>query len=216
MQNRGRFIVIEGLEGAGKSTALNTIKRFLTNKVPELLVTREPGGTLVGETARNLLKEIVPSEPLDPRTELLLFYAARVQLLELIVYPTLNRGGWVLADRFELSTFAYQGGGRKLDEDMIQHLSKFCLNDFKPDLIIFLDINPQKGLQRARMRGKTDRIEQESLSFFTEVYNSYHKHIKSLDNVVIIDAAQPLSVVQHSIQTKLETYLTQVETTGTL
>ncbi len=137
MIERGKFIVVEGLEGAGKSTALQTIKRYLERFVPELLLTREPGGTRVGEHVRQLLKERVEGEALEPRCELLLFYAARVQLLEQVIRPALSQGTWILADRFELSTFAYQGGGRKLDKHMIQHLSAFCLQGFKPDLILF-------------------------------------------------------------------------------
>ena len=209
MAKKGHFIVVEGLEGAGKSTALNTIKRFLADLAIDIMVTREPGGTRVGEVARQLIKEIVPDEPLDPRAELLLFYAARVQLLEQVIYPAIKQGTWVLADRFELSTFAYQGGGRKLDEGMIAHLSSFCLNGFKPDLILFLDISPKKGLLRASKRGKTDRIEQEALSFFNNVNNSYHQHIKTMDNVVVIDAGQPIAAVRKSIRRALETYMNQ-------
>ena len=207
MLNKGSCIVVEGLEGAGKSTAINTIKQFLAGHVPELITTREPGGTRVGEAARRLIKESVPAEPVDPRSELLLLYASRVQLLEQVILPALNRGAWVLADRFELSTWAYQGGGRKLDHEMIAHLSLFCLRDFKPDLIIFLDISPQQGLKRVHKRGKADRIEQESLAFFSDVYTSYHEQIKTMDNVVVIDASKPLATVQDSIRSALETYV---------
>jgi dTMP kinase len=205
--NRGGFIVIEGLEGAGKSTAINTIKHFLEHAGIEVMTTREPGGTQVGEIVRQLVKEITTStEALDPRAELLLFYAARVQLLEQVIRPALERGCWVLADRFELSTFAYQGGGRKLDEQMITHLSAFCVNEMKPDLIIFLDILPQLGLQRAQKRSKADRIEQEPLVFFQNVYESYHKQIKMMDNVVVIDASQPLQIVRNLIRSVLKDY----------
>ena len=114
---------------------------------------------------------------------------------------------WVLADRFELSTWAYQGGGRHLDRDMIAHLSSFCLHDFKPDLIIFLDISPEQGLKRVKKRGKVDRIEQESLAFFSDVYNSYHEQIKTLRNIVVIDASKPLVVVQNLIREALEQYM---------
>lgn len=207
MQSRGRFIVVEGLEGAGKSTALDLIKHILNPQVIELVITREPGGTRVGEVARELIKEVVPTEPLDPRAELLLFYAARVQLIERVIRPALQRGAWVLADRFELSTLAYQGGGRKLSSDMIAHLSDFCIDDMKPDLTIFLDIAPEQGMARVIARGKTDRIEQESQAFFNDVYASYHHHIKTMTNVVVIDASQPLAVVQASIRAALENYL---------
>ncbi|WP_133127097.1 dTMP kinase [Legionella nagasakiensis] len=204
---RGRFIVVEGLEGAGKSTAINTIKHFLTDKIDEIILTREPGGTRVGESVRHLIKDIIPNEPLDSRAELLLLYAARVQLLEQIIKPALDRGCWVLADRFELSTHAYQGGGRKLDQNMIASLSSFCLAGFQPDLIIFLDVSPQKGLRRAYKRGKTDRIEQEALSFFNDVYKRYHEQINTMGNVMVIDACQPLKIVQAEIRAVLDKYL---------
>lgn len=206
MPNRGHLIAVEGLEGAGKSTALHTIKCFLTERVPSLITTREPGGTRVGEVIRKLIKE-PSSELLDSRAELLLLYAARIQLVEQVIRPALREGNWVLADRFELSTFAYQGGGRKLSQDSIAQLSSFCLNDFKPDLILFLDISPETGLQRARKRGKSDRIEQEALSFFKDVYDCYHQCIKDMDNVVVIDASQPLDDVQQDICTKLNHYM---------
>lgn len=206
----GRFIVVEGLEGAGKTTAMKTIKRVLAELELDFITTREPGGTSTGEAIRRIIKESPEMELLDPRAELLLFYAARVQLLEQVIKPALERGCWVLADRFELSTFAYQGGGRRLDERMLHALSSFCVQDCRPDVIIFLDIKPEIGLQRALKRGKLDRIEQESLHFFNDVYASYHKHIKTLDNVIIVDASEPLGIVQHNIKSKLNHVLTSV------
>lgn len=208
--NKGHFIVVEGLEGAGKSTAINTIKAFLAGRGIEIMTTREPGGTRVGEAARQLIKETVPTEPLDPRSELLLLYASRVQLVEQVIAPALNRGCWVLADRFELSTWAYQGGGRKLNHEMIAHLSSFCLAGFKPDLTVFLDISPQMGLTRVHQRGKADRMEQESLSFFSDVYHSYQARIKVMDNVVVIDASKPLHVVQNLIFSALERHMSSL------
>ena len=205
--DKGLFIVVEGLEGAGKSTALNTIQQVLEHHSIEFITAREPGGTRVGEMARCLIKEIIPEEPLDPRAELLLFYAARVQLIENVIRPTLARGVSVVLDRFELSTFAYQGGGRKLDETMISQLSKFCLVDIMPDLTLFLDVPPQQGLQRIIIRGEIDRIEQEALEFFNDVHNAYHKHIKNRNNVIVIDASKPQLDVQQSIRDELNTYL---------
>ena len=207
MLERGRFIVVEGLEGAGKSTALSTIKRFLAPLVPELVTTREPGGTRVGEAARQLIKTKNPEEPLDPRAELLLFYAARVQLIEQVIRPALARGAWVLADRFELSTFAYQGGGRKIDNSIINTLSSFCVKGLKPDLTLFLDLTPEEGLARVLKRGKTDRIEDESKLFFDAVYDSYHQHLATMDNVIMIDATLPFGTVQHTIRRTLEQYM---------
>ncbi|MDP3704670.1 MAG: dTMP kinase [Legionellaceae bacterium] len=199
----GRFIVVEGLEGAGKTTAMKTIKRMLAELQLDFITTREPGGTFVGETVRQIIKKSPIDEPLDSRSELLLFYAARVQLLEQVIKPALGRGSWVLADRFELSSFAYQGGGRRLDERMLQSLSSFCVGDCQPDLIVFLDLKPEQGLERALKRGKLDRIEQESLNFFNDVYAGYHKHIKTLTNVIMIDASKSLPIVQNMIRTEL-------------
>lgn len=206
---RGRFIVVEGLEGAGKSTAMHTIKRFLSDKVKDIILTREPGGTAVGEAVRALIKACTPDEPLDSRSELLLLYAARVQLVEQVIKPALQRGCWVLADRFELSTFAYQGGGRKLDKTIIAQLSDFCLAGFEPDLMIFLDILPEKGLQRAQGRGKTDRIEQEPFDFFSDVYRCYHAELKTMKHAVIIDASEPFKTVQRNIRSVLQQYVEQ-------
>jgi dTMP kinase len=206
---QGRFLVVEGLEGAGKSTALDTIAQYLRPKVPELIITREPGGTLAGEVIRTLLKE--PSDQtLDPRAELLLFYAARIQLLQHIIFPALARGAWVLTDRFELSSFAYQGGGRQLDRTFIQHLSQFCLQGFRPDLTIFLDISPELGLERAASRGNIDRIEQESIDFFHAVHAQYQHELQHYSDIKIIDASQPLSTVQQAIRHALTEYLHHV------
>ncbi|WP_028387851.1 dTMP kinase [Legionella fairfieldensis] len=204
---RGRFIVVEGLEGAGKSTAIQTIKQYLSEYTPEVIITREPGGTRVGEVIRTLIKDNIAEESLDYRAELLLLYAARIQLVERIIRPALDRGCWVIADRFELSTFAYQGGGRHLDKKILADLSQFCLQDFKPDLILFLDLNPEQGLQRVQIRGKKDRIEQESLVFFKEVYDSYHQLIRTMDNVVCIDASESLQTVQRSLLMALKAFL---------
>lgn len=207
MTNRGRFIVVEGLEGAGKSTAIQTIKQYIEGLVPEILLTREPGGTRVGETIRQLIKERIEDEIIDPRCELLLLYAARVQLVEQVIRPALAKGSWVIADRFELSSFAYQGGGRNLDMKMIGNLSAFCLQEFKPDLILYLDLSPEQGLHRVKIRGETDRMEQETLSFFTRVHEAYHKMIKTMGNVVCIDASQPIEIVQESILTQLKAFV---------
>jgi dTMP kinase len=206
---KGHFIVVEGLEGAGKSTALEAIKHKLHAEGIHFVLTREPGGTQVGDSVRRLTKECSDNEPLDSRAELLLFYAARVQLMTCVIRPKLAQGIWVLSDRFELSTFAYQGGGRKLDADMISHLSAFCLEGFEPDLTLFLDVNPSLGLERVDKRGAMDRIEQESLAFFNDVSDCYHEHIKNRSNVVLIDANQSLSHVEEHIQIALSEYINQ-------
>lgn len=210
MAERGRFIVVEGLEGAGKSTAIKTIKHYIeTATAHKLILTREPGGTRIGEAVRHLVKEKekIPGEKLDYRSELLLMYAARVQLVEQVIRPALERGDWVIADRFELSTYAYQGGGRGINKSIIEQLSKICLQGFKPDLMLFLDISPEQGMKRVKRRGKIDRFEQEELSFFSRVYLEYHEQIKSMENVAIIKASKPLHIVQTTITEHLQHFI---------
>ncbi|QRN03820.1 dTMP kinase [Legionella sp. MW5194] len=204
---QGRFIVVEGLEGAGKSTVMQTIKQSLESRQLTVVTTREPGGTHIGETIRHLIKEPRPAEPMSAYTELLLLYAARVQLLDQVIRPALHEGKWVLADRFELSTFAYQGGGRQIDPEIIQTISTITLQGFQPDLILFLDILPQRGMERVTQRGDSDRIEQESQAFFDRVNHAYHEKIKTLSNVAVIDAGQTLEAVQKSALSHLEKFL---------
>lgn len=205
--SKGHFIVIEGLEGAGKSTALHTIKNVLDSHNIDFIMTREPGGTVIGERLRSMIKSLDPDKTLDARAELLLLYASRVQLLTEVVCPALEHGKWVLADRFELSTYAYQGGGRQLDKKFIDCLSHHCLQGLKPDITLFLDVSPEKGLQRAKKRSQFDRIEQESLAFFDKVHKRYHDLIKELQNVAVIDANQQLSAVQQDIISVFKQYI---------
>ncbi len=203
---RGQLLVVEGLEGAGKSTAISTLQAVLQEHGLNVITTREPGGTLLGEAVRELLKQ-TSAEVMDPRAELLLFYAARVQLLESVIKPALAAGTWVLADRWELSSFAYQGGGRGMSEHMLNHLSEFCVGHMQPDLLFYLDISPEIGLQRAQTRGKLDRIEQESIDFFNTVHTAYHRYLKRIPSSVFIDASQPLLTVQDALKVAMTHYL---------
>lgn len=203
---RGRLLVVEGLEGAGKSTAILCLQQLLEAKGVSFITTREPGGTGVGESVRHLLKDADHHQPLDPRAELLLFYAARVQLLETVVKPALQQGTWVLADRCELSSFAYQGGGRHISLDVLNQLSRLCVGDMQPDLLFYLDISPEIGLQRAQLRGTLDRIEQEPLSFFQTVYEAYQTHLQRFKSVAVIDATQSLAQVQSKLAQTFTAY----------
>ena len=202
---QGKFIVIEGLEGAGKTTALAAISAYLTARSQRLIQVREPGGTSLGEKIRALIKNF-PDENIDPHAELLLLYAARVQLIQNIIKPALAAGIWVLADRFELSTLAYQGGGRGIDYAIIYKLSALFLHGLTPDCIVFLDITPDRSLKRIQMRGLTqDRMELESHDFFYRVYTAYHAIIKNMNNVTLIDAELTPELVQQAIITVLKT-----------
>lgn len=203
----GKLIVIEGLEGAGKSTAVSTVIEFLNQLKIKALTTREPGGTAIGEVLRDLIKNPEYKDILDDKSELLLLYTARIQLIEQVIKPALKQGVWVIADRFELSTLAYQGGGRGLDQKMIEQLSAFALDGFKPDLTLYLDITPEEGMQRVRLRGACDRIEQQSIAFFNRVYESYRYYVQRSSDIEMIDAGRPLSEVKQEIQNILGDFI---------
>ena len=199
-----KFIVIEGLEGAGKSTAVSYVLDWLRQHgITQLETTREPGGTPLAEKMRAIVKE-VHDEPLTIQAELLLMYAARVQLVENRIKPALKNGTWVVGDRHDLSSQAYQGGGRGIDATLINQIKHAVLGDFAPDLTLYLDIDPAIGLERARLRGELDRIEQEALAFFQRTRARYLELAKQDPTIYIIDAAQSPEQVQAAINTVLE------------
>ncbi len=195
---KGQFVVIEGLEGAGKTTAIATVKNWLQQQGHAVVQTREPGGTPLAEQIRTLVKS-VQDEQMAPETELLLMYAARVQLLSQVIRPALERGDWVLGDRHDLSSRAYQGGGRQLNEQLINSIRSAVLGDTKPDFTLYLDIDPAIGLERARVRGELDRIELEQLAFFQRTRAKYLQIAQSEANIRVIDASKPLPEVQADI-----------------
>lgn len=199
-----KFIVIEGLEGAGKSTAIRHVAQWLrTHDIAQIELTREPGGTPLAERMRAIVKE-VHSEPLTIQAELLLMYAARVQLVETRIKPALAAGYWVLGDRHDLSSQAYQGGGRGIDAALITQIKQAVLGDFAPDLTLYLDINPAIGLQRARQRGELDRIELEQLGFFERTRQRYLELAAADPTIVVIPADQPEEAVAAAIAAVLE------------
>ena len=204
----GKFIVIEGLEGAGKTTAQNTVIQTLRARgIADLVFTREPGGTPLAERLRSLIKEGHPDEPLTDKAEVLMLYAARVQLVENVILPAMARGAWVIGDRHDLSSQAYQGGGRQIDPVLLQTLRDTVLGNFRPDLTLYLDIAPALGLQRARQRGELDRIEQQDLSFFERTRVRYLELAQNDPNTRIIDAGQALPVVTAAIEATLNQWL---------
>ncbi|WP_299013889.1 dTMP kinase [uncultured Photobacterium sp.] len=206
----GKFIVIEGLEGAGKSTAIKQVANVLAEhgiKSPEL--TREPGGTPLAEQMRALVKEGHPDEPLTDMAELLLLYAARIQLVDNVIKPALSSGRWVVGDRHDMSSQAYQGGGRGFDKALMANLRDTVLGDFRPDFTIYMDIDPVLGLERARGRGELDRIEQMNIDFFHRARTRFLELSENDPNVVIIDASQSLEAVTADITKALATWLEQ-------
>lgn len=210
--NNSKFIVIEGLEGAGKTSAIQTVVNTLKEKnITNLVFTREPGGTPLAEKLRELIKQGIEGEKVTDKAELLMLYAARVQLVENVIKPALAEGKWVIGDRHDLSSQAYQGGGRGLDKDLMLSLRNTVLADFRPDLTLYLDLDPAIGLARARARGELDRIEKESMDFFYRTRERYQALAQGDDSIITIDASQTIEKVQSDIRQTLTTWLAQQE-----
>ncbi|MDP4985790.1 dTMP kinase [Pseudoalteromonas tunicata] len=201
-----KFIVIEGLEGAGKSTAIALCQEILAAHQVNFVNTREPGGTPLAESLRNLVKA-THQEIMSAEAELLIMYAARAQLLTNVIRPALANGQWVLGDRHNLSSLAYQGGGRELDSSTLNALSNIVLKGLKPDLTIYLDIDPAVGLARAAGRGALDRIEQEQLSFFERTRAQYLAIAASDPSIKVVQAGQEISAVHQDIRAVLTAFL---------
>lgn len=209
-----KFIVIEGLEGAGKTNAHNVVVATLKDLgINCLTFTREPGGTPLAERLRELTlnNQGIGDEKVTDKAELLMFYAARVQLVETVIKPALASGQWVIGDRHDLSTQAYQGGGRGIDQALLMALRNTVLGDFYPDLTLYLDVTPEVGLGRARARGELDRIEQESFDFFNRTRQRYLELAEADSHIEVIDATRSLEEVSQAIrQTVVKWYQEQI------
>ena len=199
----GKFIVIEGLEGAGKSTAIASIVSHLQAKGIRAETVREPGGTPMAEALRDLVKKQW-QEQVSAMTELLLMYGSRVQLVDNVIKPAMDKGRWVIGDRHDLSSQAYQGGGRQLGSEKLKQLKQLTLGEFKPDLTLYLDIDAEAGLERAKGRGELDRIEQEDLAFFERTRARYQQLVAADPSIVAIDASQPMQQVHKDILRAIE------------
>ncbi len=172
MAERGRFITVEGIEGAGKSTQMDAARDFLDANGIGVVVTREPGGTPLGEAVRGVLLD--PGyRGMDPDTELLLMFAARAQHIHQVIRPALDAGRWVLSDRFTDATFAYQGGGRGIPAERIAALEDWVQGDLRPDLTLLLDLPVEAGMARIVDRGRPDRFEREERDFFQRIRDNY-------------------------------------------
>lgn len=205
---QGKFITIEGIEGVGKSTNIAFIQSWLESKGIECILTREPGGTELGEQLRNLL---LHGGDVSDKAELLMMFASRAQHLQEKILPALDQGIWVLCDRFTDSTYAYQGGGRQLNLSWISQLEQLVHGDKQPDLTLLLDAPVEVGRARASARSSADRIEAEDLAFFNRVRNMFLERADQFDRYEIIDATQKLSAVKMNIEMMLNTLLTRVK-----
>ena len=199
-----KFITIEGMEGAGKSTNLDYACDFFAQRNINFVVTREPGGTEVAELIRDLLLAH-HNEAIAPLTELLLIFAARAQHLETVIKPALASGQWVISDRFTDASFAYQGGGRMLDLNRISELADWVLGDFKPDLTLLLDVSVEIGMQRIEARAAKDRIELEERAFFERVRSVFISRSESFpERIKLIDASGSVNDIQSKIRALLD------------
>ncbi len=205
---RGKFITFEGLDGCGKTTQLEKLAMVLRAEGIEVLTTREPGGTEIGERIRAVLLDS-RTAGLDPMAEMALMFASRAQQLAQVIEPALASGKWVLCDRFTDSTEAYQGGGRQLGSDAVLQLHKVLCRGFWPDLTILMDSEVEHSVRRARRRNKVatdashadeNRFEQESYAFFTRVQQAFRAiAAREPQRVAMVDARQPPEVVHPEI-----------------
>lgn len=206
MTSRGRFLTLEGVEGAGKTTALAGLRRFLTGQGRRVVTTREPGGTPLAEDIRAVLLRPRP-EPVDAFAETLLVFAARAQHVATVIEPALRRGDWVLCDRFTDSTFAYQAGGRGVDAAAVSWLAERAHGDCWPDLTLYLDLPARTGLARVKGRAgdeQGDRFERERLDFFERVRAAYRQRAAQHSRIVSIDASQDAAAVLRAVEAAVE------------
>ena len=204
---RGKFITLEGGEGVGKTTNLEFIKNYLQQHNIPVVITREPGGTVLAERIRHLLLDN-NNEKISEHAELLLVFAARAQHIMHVIEPSLAQGEWVLCDRFTDATYAYQGGGRNMRVSTIEWLEILVQGTLRPDLTLLLDAPVEIGIERAKKRGVFDRFETEKLSFFEHVRRAYLLQAELYpDRIKLIRANQPLIDVQRAIVNVINTLL---------
>jgi dTMP kinase len=190
----GKFITLEGAEGAGKSSLMSAISEWLAAKGLEVLASREPGGTPVGEVLRDLLLD--PKHPITPMTELALMFASRAQHIEEIIKPALAKGVWVICDRFTDSSYAYQGSGRGFNLESISAFEALTIDNYAPDLTLLLDIPVELGLQRAAQVGEPDRFEREATEFFQRVRAGFLARAETEQRIKVIDASADKDAVE--------------------
>ncbi|MDZ4200876.1 MAG: dTMP kinase [Gallionella sp.] len=192
-----KFITFEGVDGAGKSTHLNAFADALRQHGLDVMVTREPGGTPLGEQ----LREILLHQPMNIGTEALLMFAARLEHVEQVIKPALKAGKWVISDRFSDASFAYQGGGRGLDWNKLVQLEQWVHADLQPDLTLFFDVPVEVARQRLAANTSLDRFEQEQADFFERVRAAYHQRIQEHPaRYAVIDGARSLDEVKSRLE----------------
>ena len=200
---RGRFITFEGIDGAGKSTQIDVIEATLKARGLEVIRTREPGGTPLGEVIR---KELL-SVSMDPATETLLFFASRAEHISQVIRPAIERGAWVLSDRFTDATYAYQVGGRGFPAHKVEELERWTQGELQPDRTVLFDIEPAVAAERVAKARNLDRFEKENLEFFTRVRNAYLTRAKQAPNrFLIVNSMQERETVSDILRKEFSTW----------
>lgn len=192
-----KFLTFEGMDGAGKSTHLAWFAGMLQRRGFEVVVTREPGGTPLGEQ----LREILLNQAMSIGTEAMLMFAARLEHIEQVIRPALHIGKWVVSDRFSDASFAYQGGGRGMDWEKLRQLENWVHPDLQPDLTLFFDVPVEVARQRLESNVSLDRFEREQSDFFERVRAGYHRRVKENPHrYAVIDGAQSLEQVKQQLE----------------
>ena len=206
----GHFITLEGGDGSGKTTQIELLSDFLGTRGIDVHITREPGGTRLGEALRKII--LHNADPIDDKVELLLMFAARSQHVTNVIKPRLSNGQWVLSDRFTDATYAYQGGGRQMGIKDIAALQNIVQGDFRPDKTILLDLPVEQGIRRLTRRGKIrDRIEQQDLAFKQRVREAYLERYRQCGSrITLVDAAAPIPEVHKAITIEIEDMLSSL------
>lgn len=195
---KGLFVTLEGVEGAGKSTAAKFLDEYLKESGIEYIMTREPGGTEIAEKIRRVLLDHY-QEKMHPDTEMLLYFAGRAQHLNKVIIPALEEGKWVICDRFTDATYAYQGAGRGLSKEKIAVLENWVQNELRPDYTLLFDVEVKEGLRRVRQNRELDRFEVEQEAFFERIRDYYLEQSKEQDRFLLIDANKSFEDVKEQI-----------------
>lgn len=204
---KGKFITIEGLDGAGKTTQIQLMKEFLERNGHRVLVTREPGGTSIGEKIRQIVLD-QENQEMSYVTEALLYAASRGQLVKQVIVPALERGETVICDRYVDSSLVYQGWGRSLGIEAVKAINDFATQGLEPDLTLFFDLSPEEGLKRVASRGKGDRLDQEKVDFHHRVYEAYHQLVKKYpQRIQVIRADGDIQSIQLQVEAVLNQFI---------
>ncbi|ARC54907.1 hypothetical protein AOQ88_01440 [Candidatus Riesia sp. GBBU] len=206
---KSKYIAIEGIDGSGKTTATKVVFNILKSAgIKRIKIIKQLKGTNLGKELSKLVLN-KNKEKIEKKSELLIFYAAHVQTVKTVISPLLEKGIWIISDRCDLSSYAYQGGGKGIDLELIEKLKNIMLNDFNPDLIIYLDVLPEIGLNRIKNRKNIDVMEKNPLYFFKKVRNCYLSLLTKYSSFIRINSNHPIEIVEKHIYINVMKWLLQ-------